>query len=117
MPKRSTSGSRPRSSEVPMPDERRFFHGTPGTYSFKPGDLLTPEATPYGMRHVYYTSHLPSAARYATWGQPLGEHGLQDLDADALPGHVYEVVPETKDGRRIGRHAEDPASGLPGNEE
>lgn len=100
-----------------MADERRWFHGTSGTYSFKPGDLLTPGSTPRGMSHVYYTSHLPSAAGYATWGHPLGEHGLQDLDADARPGHVYEVVPETSNGKRIGRHAEDPASGLSGNAE
>jgi hypothetical protein len=105
-------------------EQRRFFHGTSGTHSFEPGDLLTPKGSGRGMSHVYYTSHLPSAARYATWGQPEfppghPEHGrgYLDLNADALPGHVYEVQPETAAGKKIGRHAEDPDSGLPGNED
>jgi hypothetical protein len=103
-------------------ESRRFFHGTSGTYSFEPGDLLTPRGSGGGMAHVYYTSHLPSAARHAAWGQPEfppghPEHGrgYLDLNADALPGHVYEVQPETADGKKIGRHAEDPDSGLPEN--
>jgi 8-oxo-dGTP diphosphatase len=101
-----------------MADERRFFHGTPGPNRFKPGDLLTPGGGgPGQMAHVYYTSHLPSAAGYAGWGQPRKPNGLADFDADAVLGHVYEVVPETSNGKKIGRHAEDPASGLSGNAE
>lgn len=90
----------------------RFFHGRTGTYPAAPGDLLAPQ--PGGMRHMYYTTHLPTAARAAAYGHPLNERGYQDLDAEALPGHVYEVVPETAAGRRTGRHAVDPDSGLPG---
>jgi hypothetical protein len=101
-----------------MKDASGFFHGTSGPNSFKPGDLLTPGGGgPRQMAHVYYTSHLPSAAGYAGWGQPLDENGRPDLDADAVQGRVYEVVPETRDGKRIGRHAGDPASGLSGNAE
>jgi hypothetical protein len=109
-------------TKEPDDSSRRFFHGSTGTYSFQPGDLLTPGDG--RMRHVYYTSHLPSAARYATYGQPQFEpghpeygRGYLDLNAEARPGHVYEVQPETKDGKKIGRHAEDPDSGLPGNEQ
>lgn len=94
-------------------ESRQFFHGTSGTYSFQPGDLLTPENS--RCAHVYYTSHLPTAAGYATYGHPLNERGRQDLDAEARPGHVYAVQPETRNGKRIGRHAEDPMSGVPGN--
>ena len=64
---------------------------------------------------VYYTSHLPTAAHYAGYGHPLKEgRDYQDLSAEARPGHVYEVQPEDKNGRRIGRHVEDPMSGVPG---
>jgi hypothetical protein len=99
-------------SDDQPPKGARFFHGRTGTYPAAPGDILTPQ--PGGMRHMYYTTHLPTAARAAAWGQPLKENGRPDLDAEAVPGHVYEVVPETAGGRRIGRHAVDPDSGLPG---
>ena len=93
----------------------RFFHGRTGTYPARPGDILTPQRG--GMSHMYYTTHLPTARRAAAYGHPLNEHGYQDLDKEAVPGHVYEVVPETAAGKRIGRHAVDPASGLPGAEQ
>ncbi|MCW2929909.1 MAG: hypothetical protein JWM19_871 [Actinomycetia bacterium] len=109
------------SEEASVPEnDRKFYHGTSGTYSFQPGDLLTPGARPTCVggyaKHVYYTSHLPSAATYAGYGHPLNDRGYQDLNAEARPGHVYEVVPEAVSGRRISRHAEDPYSGVPGNE-
>lgn len=101
-------------------DEPTFYHGTSGSYSFQPGDILTPGAERtvvggYG-KHVYYTSSLETANSYAGYGHPLNERGYQDLDAEARPGHIYAVQPETAAGRRVGRHAEDPMSGVPGNE-
>jgi len=93
---------------------RQFFHGTTGSHSFEPGETLTPSGGK--MAHVYYTDNLNTAGTYATYGQPLKENGRPDLDADAVPGHVYRVQPETSTGRKIGRHTEDPYSGLSGNE-
>jgi hypothetical protein len=92
-----------------------FYHGTSGEHSFKPGDLLTPE----GARNawVYYTSHFLTARRYAAYAQPRKPDGRPDFDADPVPGRVYAVQPETRTGRRIGRHAEDPMSGYTGNED
>ena len=83
----------------------QFYHGTSGAHEFKPGDLLTPESA--RNKHVYYTSSLETAKTYATWGGP-------DIE-NPKPGHVYEVQPETSSGRRLGRHADDPWPGVPGN--
>lgn len=99
----------------------QFYHGLGGQYEpLKPGDVMTPgtHRTALGgySKHLYYTSHLPTASEsYATYGHPLNERGQQDLDQEARPGRVYAVQPETKTGRKIGRHAEDPMSGVPGN--
>lgn len=93
----------------------QFYHGTSGEHSFRPGDTLTPGGG--RMAHVYYTSNLNTAGSYATYAQPIGENGRPDFNAEAVPGRVYRVQPETKAGRRIGKHAQDPWSGLKGNED
>lgn len=96
-----------------------YYHGTSGQYEFTPGDILTPGAKPTIIggraKHVYYTSDLESAGTYATSSYPEKENGRVDWDADPVPGHVYAVQPETKTGRKLGRHTEDPWSGVPGN--
>lgn len=95
---------------------QQFYHGTSGKYDFKPGDVLTPAEAPRNVMggqsaHVYYTSRLDTASTYATPHFP-------SLDSDDYtPGRVYAVQPETRSGRRIGKHAEDPMSGVPGNKQ
>jgi hypothetical protein len=95
--------------------DAQFYHGTSGEHSFQPGDLLTPEGA--RARWVYYTSRFRTARGYAVYAYPLKPGGRADLDADPLPGRVYAVQPETRTGRRLGRHAEDPMSGYTGNED
>lgn len=86
---------------------QQFYHGTSGKYAFAPGDMLTPDDAPRNVMgvqsgKVFYTSSLEAASKYASPHFP-------DLNSDEYtPGRVYAVRPETKAGRKIGRHAVDP---------